>query len=138
MIQDALDELDPEREADLADTTVLLASELCENAVLHAGTEFEVTVTITDDEVTVAVTDRGAGPLELHLAQPRQRYGRAASHGRGLALVQRLPPPPGPRPPGGPPPRVRRPTRHLVLAQQWSRHGRPADPARPARHGARV
>src|SRR5438132_7315768 len=27
---------------DLVDTTILLASELCENAVLHAGTEFEV------------------------------------------------------------------------------------------------
>src|ERR671921_2834518 len=75
---------------DLVDTVVLLASELCENAVLHAGTEFEVALTVTEDEVTVAVTDRGAGPLELHLAQPRQRYGRAASHGRGLALVQRL------------------------------------------------
>ncbi|WP_214404630.1 SpoIIE family protein phosphatase [Pseudonocardia lacus] len=90
MVQGALEELDPDREADLADTTILLASELCENAVLHAGTEFEVTVTITEDEVTVAVADRGAGPLELHLAQPRQRYGRAATHGRGLTLVQRL------------------------------------------------
>lgn len=90
MVQNALDELDPDREADLIDTAILLASELCENAVLHAGTEFEVTVTITDEELTIAVGDRGAGPLELHLAQPRQRYGRAASHGRGLALVQRL------------------------------------------------
>jgi anti-sigma regulatory factor (Ser/Thr protein kinase)/GAF domain-containing protein len=75
---------------DLVDTAILLASELCENAVLHAGTEFEVALTVTDTELTVAVTDRGPGPLELHLAQPRQRYGRAASHGRGLALVQRL------------------------------------------------
>jgi phosphoserine phosphatase RsbU/P len=98
MLQDALRELvgadaagggsgvDP----DLVDTVILLASELCENAVLHAGTEFDVALTVTDAEVTVAVTDRGPGPLELHLAQPRQRYGRAASHGRGLALVQRL------------------------------------------------
>ncbi len=90
MVHSALDGLDREREADLADTAVLLASELCENAVLHAGTEFEVTITITADDVTVAVGDRGAGPLELHLAQPRQRYGRAATHGRGLTLVQRL------------------------------------------------
>jgi sigma-B regulation protein RsbU (phosphoserine phosphatase) len=75
---------------DLADTAILLASELCENAVLHAGTEFDVTLTVTEAEIAVAVTDRGPGPLELHLAQPRQRYGRAASHGRGLALVQRL------------------------------------------------
>ena len=26
----------------------------------------------------------------MHLAQPRPRYGRAATHGRGLAMVQRL------------------------------------------------
>jgi sigma-B regulation protein RsbU (phosphoserine phosphatase) len=91
MLQGALDEvLLDTADADLLDTVVLLASELCENAVLHAGTEFEVGLTVTDGEVTVAVTDRGSGPLELHLAQPRQRYGRAATHGRGLALVQRL------------------------------------------------
>ena len=67
-----------------ADTVVLLASELCENAVLHAGTEFEVALRIDDAEVVVTVSDRGAGPLEQHLAQPRRRYGRAAAHGRGL------------------------------------------------------
>ncbi len=75
---------------DLRDTAVLLASELAENAVLHAGTEFEVAVASGPDDVTVSVSDRGAGPLEMHLAQPRQRYGRAATHGRGLAMVQRL------------------------------------------------
>jgi serine phosphatase RsbU (regulator of sigma subunit)/anti-sigma regulatory factor (Ser/Thr protein kinase) len=97
MLQEALRELErsaggePDQElSDLVDTVVLLASELAENAVLHAGTEFEVALTVTDTDVIVAVTDRGAGPLELHLSQPRQRYGRAASHGRGLALVQRL------------------------------------------------
>jgi len=91
-LEDAADSADgpPGVDLDLVDTAVLLASELCENAVLHAGTEFEVALTVTDAELTVAVTDRGPGPLELHLAQPRQRYGRAASHGRGLALVQRL------------------------------------------------
>ena len=73
-----------------ADTVVLLASELCENAVLHAGTEFEVALRIDDAEVVVTVSDRGAGPLEQHLAQPRRRYGRAAAHGRGLALLSRL------------------------------------------------
>ncbi|GAA5116722.1 hypothetical protein GCM10023320_17680 [Pseudonocardia adelaidensis] len=99
MLQEALRELEepgeppgdvPGVDADLVDTAILLASELCENAVLHAGTEFEVALTVTDADLTVAVTDRGPGPLEIHLAQPRQRYGRAASHGRGLALVQRL------------------------------------------------
>ncbi|NYJ08070.1 serine phosphatase RsbU (regulator of sigma subunit)/anti-sigma regulatory factor (Ser/Thr protein kinase) [Geodermatophilus daqingensis] len=72
------------------DDVVLLASELCENAVLHAGTAFDLAVVADDDEVTVAVTDRGAGALELHLAEPRQRYGRAATHGRGLSLISRL------------------------------------------------
>jgi phosphoserine phosphatase RsbU/P len=103
MLQEALRELeepgdspgdcsavDTAIDPDLVDTAILLASELCENAVLHAGTEFEVALTVTEADLTVAVTDRGPGPLELHLAQPRQRYGRAASHGRGLALVQRL------------------------------------------------
>jgi phosphoserine phosphatase RsbU/P len=75
---------------DVADTVVLLASELCENAVLHAGTEFELDLRIDAGEVTVTVSDRGAGPLELHLAQPRRRYGRAAAHGRGLMLLARL------------------------------------------------
>lgn len=74
----------------VVDTVVLLASELCENSVLHAGTEFEVAVSVDVTEVVVTVSDRGAGPLEQHLAQPRRRYGRAAAHGRGLALLSRL------------------------------------------------
>lgn len=87
MILDALDA--PEFES-LVDTAVLLTSELCENAVLHAGTEYEVELAVTDDEVTVTVSDRGAGALEVHLAQPRRRYGRASTHGRGLTMLQRL------------------------------------------------
>jgi serine phosphatase RsbU (regulator of sigma subunit) len=75
---------------EFVDDVVLLASELCENAVLHAGTAFDVAVVADDDEVTVAVTDRGPGALELHLAEARQRYGRAATHGRGLLLIARL------------------------------------------------
>lgn len=75
---------------DVADTVVLLASELCENAVLHAGTEFDLDLRIDAGEVTVTVSDHGAGALELHLAQPRRRYGRAAGHGRGLMLLARL------------------------------------------------
>ena len=77
-------------EEDLADSVLLLASELCDNATLHAGTEFEVELSITEDEVLVAVTDHGAGPLELYLSQPRPRFGRAATHGRGLMLVAQL------------------------------------------------
>jgi phosphoserine phosphatase RsbU/P len=59
---------DAQLTGDLSDTAILLASELCENAVLHAGTEFELALTVTEAEVTVSVTDRGNGPLEMHLA----------------------------------------------------------------------
>src|SRR3712207_4817091 len=94
IIHDVLAELvdrDPAGDVpEFIDDVVLLASELCENAVLHAGTAFELAVVADDDEVTVAVTDRGPGALELHLSEPRQRYGRAATHGRGLSLIARL------------------------------------------------
>jgi phosphoserine phosphatase RsbU/P len=80
-----LDEL-----AELAETVLLLASELCDNALLHAGTEFEVELQVDPDSVTVSVSDHGPSPLEQHLSQPRARYGRAPNHGRGLMLVQRL------------------------------------------------
>jgi len=75
---------------ELVDTAVLLASELCDNAVLHGGTEYEVELTVdpAGEEVTVAVTDHGPGPLELNLIMPR--VGRAATHGRGLLLVEQL------------------------------------------------
>ncbi len=76
--------------SELCDDAVLLASELFDNAVLHAGTSFELETRVDPDEVFVGVRDHGAGPLELHLSQPRARYGRAATHGRGLMLVQRM------------------------------------------------
>lgn len=85
-----LEALDAPEFDELVDTAVLLASELCENAVLHAGTEYEVELDVDDHAITVTVSDRGAGPLELHLAQPRRRYGRASTHGRGLTMLQRL------------------------------------------------
>lgn len=141
MLQDALDDVVADESDDVVDTAILLASELCENAVLHAGTEFDVALTVDDAAVTVAVTDRGAGPLELQLAHPRRRYGRAATHGRGLELVARLstawgtrhesdgrhvtwfsltrgnaepvPPPPAPSPPAPSPPAA-------DLAPAWS------------------
>ncbi|RZU30549.1 serine phosphatase RsbU (regulator of sigma subunit) [Blastococcus saxobsidens] len=94
MIHDALAEVADAGAAgggsEFVDDVVLLASELSENAVIHAGTTFDLAVAAGADEVTVSVTDQGPGALELHLAEPRQRYGRAATHGRGLALVARL------------------------------------------------
>jgi serine phosphatase RsbU (regulator of sigma subunit)/anti-sigma regulatory factor (Ser/Thr protein kinase) len=74
----------------LMDDVVLLASELFDNAVLHAGTEFDVEAVVDDEQVFVGVRDRGVGPLELHLSEPRRRYGRAASHGRGLLMLERV------------------------------------------------
>jgi serine phosphatase RsbU (regulator of sigma subunit)/anti-sigma regulatory factor (Ser/Thr protein kinase) len=73
---------------ELIDVVLLLGSELCDNAVLHAGTEFEVQIVVGETDVTVTVSDQGPGPLELHLALPRS--GRAATYGRGLQLVERL------------------------------------------------
>jgi len=85
MLRAALEEAGIE---ELVDVVLLLGSELSDNAVLHAGTEFEVGIVVGETEVTVIVTDQGPGPLELHLALPRT--GRAATHGRGLLLVERL------------------------------------------------
>ncbi|MBV8996033.1 MAG: SpoIIE family protein phosphatase [Pseudonocardiales bacterium] len=75
---------------ELAETVLLLASELCDNALLYAGTEFEIELQVDPDSVTVSVSDHGPSPLEQHLSQPRVRYGRAPNHGRSLMLVQRL------------------------------------------------
>jgi serine phosphatase RsbU (regulator of sigma subunit) len=76
------------RRDDLADDVVLLTSELCENAVLHAGTGFTIELMISDiGDLTVTVTDHGPTPMELRRSgQPTAReYG-----GRGLALVNTL------------------------------------------------
>jgi phosphoserine phosphatase RsbU/P len=75
---------------ELAVDVVLLTSEVCENAVLHAGTGFELEYTVSDDGVTVAVTDRGPAPLERRRVQPTTPGSRAATHGRGLLLVEQI------------------------------------------------
>ena len=86
MLQDVLDAI-PDLDPEVAETAILLTSELAENAVLHAGTEFEVGLEVADVDsdaaLTVAVTDRGSGPLEPHLAEPRHRYGRAGEPREG-------------------------------------------------------
>jgi phosphoserine phosphatase RsbU/P len=76
--------------SDPAESVLLLASELCDNAVLHAGTDFDVELEIDPDSVTVRVSDHGPSPLEQHLSQTRHRNEQGASHGLGLMLVQRL------------------------------------------------
>ncbi|MGH3684294.1 MAG: SpoIIE family protein phosphatase [Pseudonocardiaceae bacterium] len=75
---------------DLIDDAVLLTSELCENAVLHAGTDYELLIELSESELTVTVLDHGLTALELHRATPRSPTDRAATHGRGLLLVESI------------------------------------------------
>jgi sigma-B regulation protein RsbU (phosphoserine phosphatase) len=72
---------------DLIDDAMLLTSELCENAVLHAGTGFELELSVGVGEVTITVIDQGATAMEIHRAGPSSRR---ATHNRGLQLVDAL------------------------------------------------
>lgn len=69
---------------DLAEDALLLTSELCENAVLHAGTGFEVELVCAAREVTVKITDHGSTAMELRRATPGERE---LTHNRGLQIV---------------------------------------------------
>ena len=69
---------------DPLDNTVLLASELATNAVIHAATPFEVTITYDLGVVRVAVIDHIERLPELQHAAP------TATSGRGIKLVQDL------------------------------------------------
>jgi sigma-B regulation protein RsbU (phosphoserine phosphatase) len=74
------------RRDDLADDAILLTSELCENAVMHAGTGFSVQLVLDGDMLTVTVTDHGPTPMELRRSgQPLP--SREDTGGRGLLLV---------------------------------------------------
>jgi len=72
---------------ELADDAVLLTSELCENAVLHAGTGFALELVAAGTELTVAVTDNGSTPMELRRAVPPTPGSWRDTNGRGLTLV---------------------------------------------------
>ena len=63
-------------------TTVI--SELVTNAVLHARTDFSVTVELAGPVLTLRVAD--ASPT----VPVRRRYDDAAATGRGLALLEEL------------------------------------------------
>ena len=72
----------PDLDGDTGDTLLLLVSELVTNAVVHARTELEVAVLVTDEDVVVAVHD-------LDLGRREQRSGDRDG-GRGLGLVRSL------------------------------------------------
>lgn len=76
--------LDEADRLDLADTAELLVSELVTNAVLHAGTEVAVEASVDGTSLRVEVRDGSS-----HLPSPRA-YGRLASTGRGLHLLEAL------------------------------------------------
>lgn len=68
-------------DADVIDTAQLLVSELVTNAVLHAGTDIEVTVSVSGGVVRVDVVDQS------RRLPTRKNYDRSAMTGRGLGLV---------------------------------------------------
>jgi anti-sigma regulatory factor (Ser/Thr protein kinase) len=59
----------------------LVASEMAANAVTHAGSAFEVTVTCAEGVVRITVSDSGPGAAECHAVEPLEVGGR------GLAIV---------------------------------------------------
>lgn len=70
--------------AGIADTAMLLVSELATNAVLHARSGYRVEVLLTGEAVRITVLD--ASPTGVH-----RRVNRIdAATGRGLALVEAL------------------------------------------------
>ena len=69
---------------DLVDTAELCVSELVTNAVVHAGTDIDVTVSLHPSGARVEVQDRSA-----HLPVPRHYLSLAAT-GRGLLMVDQL------------------------------------------------
>jgi two-component sensor histidine kinase len=68
-----------------ADTVLLLVSEVVTNAVRHAATPFELTISVSGDEVTVAVTDHDG----RHRPKVRNPSPQDTS-GRGLRIVDQL------------------------------------------------
>ena len=70
--------------ADLIETAELLVSEVVTNALVHAGTPIDVSVTVQADGLRVEVGDGSP-----HLPSPRG-YAPTAGTGRGLLLLERM------------------------------------------------
>ena len=78
------------RAADLIDDVVLLTSELVTNAVVHAGTEVQVTCRMTSTAVKVAVRT-GTRPV-LSASPPSGRRSGGRTSGRACCCRRRSPP----------------------------------------------
>ncbi|MGH8893393.1 MAG: SpoIIE family protein phosphatase [Actinomycetes bacterium] len=72
---------------ELVDDAVLLVSELVTNAVVHAGTDVEVTLLLQAEAVEVAVTDRHPART---VPAPPAAVGDDREDGRGLLLTAAL------------------------------------------------
>jgi Histidine kinase-like ATPase domain len=73
--------LDGELSDDALDTAELCVSELVTNAILHASTDVELSVTLARERVRLAVRDQSSELPTL------ERHTSTASTGRGLAMV---------------------------------------------------
>jgi len=67
---------------ELLDGALLLVTELVTNAVVHAGTDVELTVDVEEAGLWVEVSDGGAGRIWAGDAPPENREG-----GRGIFLL---------------------------------------------------
>jgi anti-sigma regulatory factor (Ser/Thr protein kinase) len=75
----------PDVDPTVYEAVELMVSELATNAVLHAGTEFSVTVETIGDQLRVEVADDGASMPRLRRPPPPSQ-----EHGRGLRIVREL------------------------------------------------
>jgi serine/threonine-protein kinase RsbW len=66
---------------DVVPRVEIMVSEVATNAVVHAGTDFEVVVERNGALIRVEITDRGGGEPAVRDVKPRDR------HGRGLRIV---------------------------------------------------
>jgi anti-sigma regulatory factor (Ser/Thr protein kinase) len=70
--------------SDVLNRALLMVSELSTNALIHAGTSFEVEIEHDERELTITVRDTGPGVPTLRNPLPRE------AHGRGLKIVTAL------------------------------------------------
>ena len=83
-----LEMLRPWREEQLAADAALVVTELATNAVLHAGSQFSVSLVLSADVIRISVDDpvplgQPGGPHWLP-RRPRARPGRGRGHGGSL------------------------------------------------------
>jgi DNA-binding NarL/FixJ family response regulator len=76
--------LDAWEVTDVLDDTLLVVTELVNNAVTHVGGECELRILLTPQSLRVEVADHGAGTPDPLPASPTR------SHGRGLHIVDAL------------------------------------------------